>query len=119
MIGLTRSKGKDVGVAEGPEGTMAEGPEGKMAEGPEGTMEEGPEGTEEEGPEGTEREDTGGGPLGLEGVITGEPVDMVEGTVIGGVGDPVGTGGRTGVVDILAWKKDTVEQQPVNTSRDL
>jgi hypothetical protein len=111
MIGLTRSKGKDVGVAEGPEGTMAEGPEGKMAEGPEGKM--------AEGPEGTEREDTGGGPLGLEGVITGEPVDMVEGTVIGGVGDPVGTGGRTGVVDILAWKKDTVEQQPVNTSRDL
>jgi hypothetical protein len=106
MIGLTRSKGKDVGVAEGPEGTMAEGPEGKMAEGPEGKMAEGPEGTMEEGPEGTEREDTGGGPLGLEGVITGEPVDMVEGTVIGGVGDPVGTGGRTGVVDILAWKKE-------------
>ena len=110
---------------------MAEGPEGKMAEGPEGKMAEGPEGTMEEGPEGTEREDTGGGPLGLEGVITGVPVDMegtvitgvpvdmVEGTVIGGVGDPVGTGGRTGVVDILAWKKDTVEQQPVNTSRDL
>jgi len=72
-----------------------------------------------EGPEGTGREDTGGGPLGLEGVITGVPVDVVEGTVItgvpvdvvegtviGGVGGPVGVGG-TGVVDILA-RKDTV-----------
>jgi len=39
-------------------------------------------------------------------VITGVPVDVVEGTVIGGVGGPVGVGG-TGVVDILA-RKDTV-----------
>jgi hypothetical protein len=82
MIGLTRSKDKEVGVAEGPEGTI--------------------------------REDTGGGPLGLEGVITGVPVDVegtvitgvpvdvVEGTVIGGFVVPVGTVGRTGVVDILA-----------------